>query len=69
MEINIKQRVMEQKLIQQLLERMPDDQKENAMAMIDEITGHVQKQMASFMPGLQSIPPSELEKILRDQVK
>jgi hypothetical protein len=69
MEFDIKKQVMEQKLIQQLLERMPEDQKENAMAMIDEITGNVQKQVASFIPGLQAIPPSQLEKILRDQVK
>jgi len=60
---------MEQKLIQDLLAAVPEDQKPDAMKLIEDVTKGVQEKFSAALPALQAMPATQLEKILRDQVK
>jgi len=62
-------KVMEQKLIQDLLAAVPEDQKPDAMKLIEDVTKGVQEKFSAALPALQAMPATQLEKILRDQVK
>lgn len=62
-------KILEQTLINELLSRTNDEERERAMKMIEEITSGVQAHMDRIIPAIDSIPPTQLEKILRDQVK
>lgn len=66
---DIMKRVMEQKLMQELLIRVPEEQREDAMRMVKDIVEGVQEKMNAALPAIQSVSPVQLEKILREQVK
>jgi hypothetical protein len=68
-QIDLMKKVMEQKLIQDLLAAVPEDQKPDAMKLIEDVTKGVQEKFSAALPALQAMPATQLEKILRDQVK
>jgi hypothetical protein len=68
-QIDLMKKVMEQKLIQDLLAAVPEDQKSDAMKLIEDVTKGVQEKFSAALPALQAMPATQLEKILRDQVK
>ena len=62
-------KILEQSLISELLSRTSSEEREKAMKMIEEITAGVQAHMDRIIPAIDSIPPTQLEKILKEQVK
>jgi hypothetical protein len=68
-QIDLMKKVMEQKLIQDLLAAVPEDQKPDAMKLIEDVTKGVQEKFSAALPALQAMPATQLEKILRDQAK
>ena len=68
-QIDLMKKLMEQKLIQDLLAAVPEDQKPDAMKLIEDVTKGVQEKFSAALPALQAMPATQLEKILRDQVK
>jgi hypothetical protein len=61
--------VLEQQLIQTLLSKATEEERESAMKMIEQVTKDVQSHLDRMLPAIQAMPTSQLEKILRDQAK
>jgi len=66
---NLMKQILEQQLIQTLLAKASDEERETAMKMIEDVTSNVQSHLDKMLPAIQAMPTSQLEKILREQAK
>jgi hypothetical protein len=64
---NVMNEIMNNQIVKAMLEQASPEEKEEGMRMIKEVSASVQEKISTMMPSLDSVNPTQLEKLLREQ--
>jgi hypothetical protein len=64
---NVMNEIMNNPIVKAMLEQASPEEKEEGMRMIKEVSASVQEKISTMMPSLDSVNPTQLEKLLREQ--
>jgi len=64
---NVMNEIMNNPIVKAMLEQASPEEKEEGMRMIKEVSTTIQGKISTMMPALDSMNPTQLEKLLREQ--
>jgi|LakMenEpi03Aug12_release.lakeMendotaPanAssembly.Ray.scaffolds.fasta_scaffold01900_36 hypothetical protein len=64
---NVINEIMNNPIVKAMLEQASPEEKEEGMRMIKEVSTTIQGKISTMMPALDSMNPTQLEKLLREQ--